>query len=372
MRRFIYITLAIMWLISCQKESLSNSSSVDGAPIYLSAITEHSTDTRAPYEYTSPNDGENGVLHAAIWASSFGNDNIGYTYPNPEPPLNGKNGVETNANQVAIHATADFDSNAPQLLNQAVYPMVGTTVFFVGLHPQSGWSVNTDANKANFTFNGSNDVMFAPRIKGQYAQSDDQVINAPQLHFYHLLTWLKVRIKAEDADAISAWGKITKMEISSNTKVEIDLSDKNSSASAEVSEGEFNFSKCEFSTPGKLSLYKAGSDDEFVTPTNGYTMSTTSPQDIVAYVLCSPVDAVATTVVDSKDVTVPEYTLYIETENRRVELPIDLKINDGAYYTGNTRGKHFTLNLTFKMGNTIIVTAQAEDWKLGGAGNVEL
>lgn len=371
MRRFIYITLAIMWLISCQKESLSNSSSVDGAPIYLSAITEHSTNTRAPYEYTSPNDGENGVLRAAIWASSFGNDNIGYTYPNPEPPLNGKNGEGPYANQVAIHATADFDSSAPQLLNQAVYPMVGTTVFFVGLHPQSGWSVVND-NKANFTFDGSNDVMFAPRIKGQYAQSDDQVINAPLLHFHHLLTWLKVRIKAEDADAISAWGKITKMEILSNTKVEIDLSDMKQSASAEVSDGVFDFSKCTFSTLGKLSLYKAGSDDEFVTPTNGYTMSTTSPQDIVAYVLCSPVDAVATTVVDSKDVTVPEYTLYIETENRRVELPIDLKINDGAYYTGNTRGKHFTLNLTFKMGNTIIVTAQAEDWKLGGAGNVEL
>lgn len=363
-----------MWLTSCQKESLSNSSSVDGAPIYLSAITEHSTDTRAPYEYTSPNDGENGVLHAAIWASSFGNDNTGYTYPNPATPLNGKNGEGDNANQVAIHATADFDSSAPQLLNQAVYPKIGTTVFFVGLHPQSGWTENADKNKANFTFDGSNDVMFAPRIMGQYATSDNNnvVINAPQLHFHHLLTWLKVRIKAEDDEVVTAWGKITKMEISSDTKVEIDLSDKKSDASATVSNGEFDFSKCEFSTTGRLNLYKAGSDDVLATPNNGYVMSAANSQDVVAYVLCSPVDAVDKTVVNGEDVTVPEYILYIETENRRVEVPIDLKKNATDYYTGNTRGKHFTLNLTFKMGNTIIVTAQADDWEFGGTGNVEL
>lgn len=360
-----------MWLTSCQKENLLNSC-IDGAPIYLSAITEHSTDTRAPYEYTSPNDGENGVLHAAIWASSFGNDGNGYTYPNPAPPLNGKNGTGGNKNQVAIHATADFDSDAPQLLNQAVYPKAGTTVFFVGLHPQSGWSVNADANKANFKFNGSNDVMYAPRIKGQYAESDNtEVINVPELQFHHLLTWLKVRIKAENDEVIAAWGKITKMEISSDIEVEIDLSDKQLNNGAEVSDGVFDFSKCKFSNPGKLNLYKAGSDDVFATST-GYTMSTANSQDELAYVLCSPVDAIATKVVDGKDVTAPEYTLYIETENRRVELPIDLKKNANEYYTGNTRGKHFTLNLTFKIGNTIIVTARADDWEFGGTGNVEL
>jgi hypothetical protein len=49
-------------------------------------------------------------------------------------------------------------------------------------------------------------------------------------------------------------------------------------------------------------------------------------------------------------------------------LPIDLKTDDDTYFSENTRSKHFTLNLTFKMGNTIVITAtlQVTDWKYGG------
>lgn len=55
-----------------------------------------------------------------------------------------------------------------------------------------------------------------------------------------------------------------------------------------------------------------------------------------------------------------------------MEVPIDLRVNSTSFYEGSTRAKCFTLNLNFKMGNTIVVTANVADWTLGGSGHVEL
>ena len=370
MRRFIYIILTALCATGCQKDILP-SDNPESSLVYLSAIAESNTTTRTPYQYTAPNENEDGVLRAAIWASSYGNDKDGYRYPSLG--FNGKNGTGEYENKVAIHTTANFDSGEPQLLNEAVYPRTGTVVFFTGLHPQTNWQINGDNNKASFTFDGSQDVMYAPRRQGRYAQ-DNTTFDVPQLLFHHLLTWFKVYIKAENEDAVSAWGKIKTMTITSKTKVEIDLSDQNPNAAEKnVTDGDFHFSKCTFSEDGRLPLHKAGSDEVFP-DSNGYTLTTTS-NDMVAYVLCAPVKGVKTTVENLIDVTVPEYTLYIETDTRKIELPIDLKLDEDTYFTGaasDARGKYFTLNLTFRMGNTVLVTAQAEDWKLGGTGNAEL
>jgi hypothetical protein len=102
-----------------------------------------------------------------------------------------------------------------------------------------------------------------------------------------------------------------------------------------------------------------------------YKPNVSSPQE-VAYVLCAPVIATASAVVGGVDTPTAEYTLHIETSRRKVSLPIDLRINDtsGGYYTGSTRGKYFTLNLTFKMGNTIVVSSKVQDWALGGFGDM--
>lgn len=374
MRKFIYIILTALCATGCQEDILP-SDNPEGALVYLSAIAESNTTTRTPYQYTAPNENEDGVLRTAIWASSYGNDQDGYKYPNKGE--NGKKDLQGNdVQEVAIHATANFNSKDPQLLNEAVYPHSGEKVFFIGLHPQEGWNINSENeenNKASFTFDGSQDLMFAPRRYGSYYVQENTFI-ALNLEFKHLLTWFKVFIKAENEDAVRAWGKIKTMTITSKTKVEIDLSDQKSGATEKnVTTEYFDFSKCTFSADGWLPLHKAGSDEVFP-DSNGYTLTTTS-NDMVAYVLCAPVKGVKTTVENLIDVTVPEYTLYIETDTRKIELPIDLKLDEDTYFTGearDARGKYFTLNLTFRMGNTVLVTAQAEDWKLGGTGNAEL
>lgn len=377
--RHIYVVLVgTLLVVGCQKDSGTPQVMNDGSMIYLSAVTEGHVATRVPYEYTMPNDSNDGVLHAAIWASSFYTDQEGYTFPNPNPPLNGKNGTGENANQVAIHATANFDSGAPQLLDQAVYPQSGTPVFFVGLHPQTGWQSDAEYKSASFTFDGSDDVMFAPRIEGKYADtstSDNIVFDVPELKFWHMLTWLKVRMIAEDEQAMSAWGKITDIKVTSNNHVNIDIN----RTDDYIENGKIDMTCATFSNSdgfdGLLSLYRPGSNDIF--PQAGgyelkYFSSKVTTAEEVAYVLCSPVNALAKEIVDSEEVESPEYVLHIETERRRVEVPIDLRVNSTSFYEGSTRAKCFTLNLNFKMGNTIVVTANVADWTLGGSGHVEL
>ena len=371
--------IAATLLVGCQDDVTTVNPANDSA-IYLSAVTESCETTRAPYDYTVPTDSPEGVLNASIWASSFatkdnGMNVTGYIFPNLD--LNGKNGTGEYANQVAIHATAEFDSGHPQLLDQAVYPKKGTPVFFVGLHPQNGWVANSASTVAQFTFNGSHDVMFAPRIEGKYASAEDQenpVFDAPVLKFWHLLTWLKVCIVAENDDAISAWGKIRSMKITSKDKVSIDIN-----AVANNGDNPFNPDFVAYSDgdghDGLLSLYAKGTDNSFPAA-GGYalkslTSGATAHQE-VAYVLCSPVVGRDIETIDGVDVEIPEYTLHIETDNRKIELPIDLRRNADQYFMGSTRARCFTLNLTFKVGFTILVSAEIEDWTFGGMGEIIL
>ena len=41
-------------------------------------------------------------------------------------------------------------------------------------------------------------------------------------------------------------------------------------------------------------------------------------------------------------------------------------------FTGSTMSRQFIINLTFKMGNTIAVSAQVTDWTIGGLGSGSL
>ena len=345
MKKILFILCSAWLMLACRQEAFITEDSNDCQSIYLSAMVENHAPSRAPYVYTAPNStNSDGKLYTMVLASS---DQTAFKH------VNGSNGA--NDGVVAIHTEANFDNNTPQLLKDAVYPKSGTPVYFIGLHPQTGWQVNAEGTQAAITIDGSQDVMFAPRIYGTYAN------DSKSLPFNHLLTWLKINIKAEDATTIAAWGKITSMKITSNDKVVIDLGAQDSNLDC-VSYGYSDNDNT------LLPVRYVANDNEFP-GTDGYTMKTSF--DNVAYVLCAPVDATEKDVVEGKDVTTAEYTLHIETEKRKIELPIDLKKNNDTFFTENTRSKHFTLNLTFKMGNTIVITAtlQVTDWKHGGTSN---
>lgn len=338
MKRILYLIPLVCIFLACQPNDMLEGD----ADIYLLASVEGAIETRGPYVST-PTPTPSEVLHAAIWATNTG------VYQGKG--WNGKN----NGDNVDIHGTADFDDGQPKLLNDAVYPKSGVVVDFIGLHPNTAWSTQGEEGKvAEFTFDGSHDVMFAPKSTGTYAS--DNNANILTLNFQHLLTWLKIKIKAESDMVAKSWGKVLEMKVSSKNKVSVDLK-KNYSFDACVS----------FSGDDRVSLHKIGSDEIFPTG-GGFELTNTTDYREEAYVLCQPVVATK----DDMGEPTSEYTLYIKTERREVSLPIDLKRNATECFEGSTRARHFTLNLNFMVGNIVTVEAEVTDWTEGSSMDMDV
>ena len=341
MKRMLYLIPAVWLCSACRQETPT----ATDAPIYLSASVERPVESRVPY-LSAPAPVPSEVLHAAVWATN--------TVPRAYTGIgwNGKN----NGDVVDIYGTADFDDGQPKLLNNAVYPQSGVQVDFIGLHPQEGWATeNSEGKKAIFTFDGSHDVMFASRKTGTYAETND-IANVLELNFQHLLTWLKIKIKAENEMVAKSWGKVLEMKISSKNNVSIDLTK------------DYTFDECVsfFGDEDRLSLRKTGTDNVFP-DAGGFDLTNTERYNEEAYVLCQPVMA---TKYDMGDPTA-EYSLYIRTERREVVLPIDLRQNENDGFEGSTRAKHFTLNLNFMVGNIVTIQAEVTDWVFDSSNSID-
>lgn len=389
-RDFLHIILGGLLasvMTACQQDVPNvEQTDEDASRIYLSAGIGNSESTRAPYY---PTNGSGTALTAptlehplnvSVWASTTSG-----TYPD-----NKKNGTD---GTVAIHTDAHFQSGDPQLLGEAIYPKAqvgeGTskTVYFVGLHPLSNqtnsWTATNDNKDAQFTFTGKEDVMFAPQISGTYGTEYEA---SPQFHFYHLLTWLRISMVAylgEDEEnsttltendkklkrekVSNAWGKITELTLK-NQKNIITISNLGEATSGNYT-SHVTFASESSDVP--CSLYHAGTDDVFP-GTNGYAIPVNKTD--AAYVMCAPVQGV---VKDAEENLVPEYTLHIVTEHREMDIPLDLKGNDGASFAENTMGKVFKILLRFKMGDVISVSTEISvggdaDWFTHGTGTGDL
>ena len=341
---------AVPCMMACQSEEPAIGTIDNGSRIYLSAaIDGEDATTRTAYSLTTPNNDH--PLTVAVWAS---------TTSSSYPDTPGKDGSEGAGYDVEKHTAITFFGPDPHLLDDAIYPkVVGTPpVYFVGFHPSTSW--NTDSNtQASYTFNGSQDVMFAPEISGMFNAANENYAHPAHFHFYHLLTWLKVEVKAFDAITTKVWGKITSLQLkNTQNHVEVDLSTVPDTSSP-VKETNINNVKGEttFSGSANLYFYESGSDN--VLGATPYALPYDDFEE-AAYILCAPVDAVATP-------ATTEYTLIVNTENRaNVEIPIDLKTAEDAYYSGTTMGRQFTVQLTFTR-NNIMVTAAVNDWQTGGS-----
>ena len=333
----------------------------EASRIYLSAgVGEPAVSSRTPYQYEVPTMTQ--PLDVSVWASTtMGNfENKGE---------NGSYGT------VAIHTQAHFQSGAPQLLGQAIYPKNDNTpVHFVGFHPKSdAWTLLDGENSASYIFTGREDVMFAPRISGEYGTAYEA---SPTFHFHHLLTYIRIEMVAdkdeedvEKKEEVSqAWGSIESMTISSVDKVTV-----NNLGSTDFSPDNVVFGNDEIS----MSFYQTGTDNTFP-PASSYEIPVNETE--VAYVLCAPVKGEDKHVVNGKDVPKPEYTLHIKTEKRELDVPIDLMKKDGdavSHFTDNTMGYQFVVQLNFKMGNVIGVSAAISldantDWFTHGTGSTDL
>ena len=324
-------------LFACQKQ---NPEGIDpDCRIYLSVGT---TETKSPYSGTVPCESE--PLDALVCVSTQE-----YAFPS-----DGKDGTEDGT--IGKHLTAQFQSGSSQLINGAYYNKDHVMpVYFIAMHPQSGWAI-TDNTNASFTFNGSQDVMFAPHTTGKYSVNH---ATSPALNFKHLLTWIKLEIQAESEDVATAWGPLESVTIECKNQLSFDINK------------EFNTTDIEFSNDGSLSFYQTGRfpDQEF--PGAGkYEMTTTAVD--AAYVLCAPVTATIRDEIafeqNGETVRTNEYYINIKTSNRNARVPVDLKTSEDTWFSGSTSGKQFTISLTFKMGNNIAVSASITDWETGGIG----
>ena len=361
---------------------------LEPSSIYLSAGVGKAMSSRSPYQ---PTDGNGNVLSypttahpldVSVWASTTSG-----VYPNSR--LDGREGT------VAIHTHASFQSGDPQLLGEAIYPKkpegsdTPVPVYFIGLHPESKdgsvWTATNENKNAQFTFTGKEDVMFAPQISGTYGIDYN---SSPVFHFYHLLTWLRFEVVADKDETdvkkreaiAAAWGKIKTLTIKSKNKVTIPNV-------GGVTSGNL-VGSVSYDNEVDMSLYKTASDDVY--PEIGGSVIPTKGIEEVAYVMCAPVTGVYK---DADEKMVPEYTLHIETENRTLDIPVDLRIadildknNDGvisdeerkaAYFLESTMGKQFTILLNFKMGDVISVATMISvggetDWFTHGTGNGDI
>ena len=397
----ISFVLTSMWACTNDAPGMDQADE-EARRIYLSAGVGEVVSSRIPYHPSKEGNvyvpTTSNPLNVSVWASTTSG-----VFENPYPSLNGSTGV------VAIHTEASFQSGAPQLLGEAIYPKEpeggapAVPVYFVGLHPKSetggsSWTSSNDNQDAQFTdaqftFTGKEDVMFAPQISGTY---DTKPEDSPQFHFHHLLTLLRIEMVAdknedniEKKEEVSeAWGKIRSLKLLHQPN-KLTVSSLGAVTSANMASN-VAYTKTG-DVLGDMDLYHTGTNDVF--PNNQNTMIPTTLTE-VAYVMCAPVTGIYKHTVDGEDVHKPEYTLRIETEERRLDIPIDLRIaatidrnGDGKiteeddhqddYFLGSTVGKQFTIVLNFKMGNVVTVVSEVviggeTDWFTHGAGSGEL
>lgn len=263
MNRHYIISLTALLLLTCgctnrqEDEEVCPSDRRIGVSACLTApIGNTRTAVSAnPYMGTTPS--MDNVLEASVWFSeesgTYANTGDAFTFPR--------------------HSRIQFNSSGTAYPYSDVlqYPESGT-VYCVGLYPfsTSEWT-NTDASgaasntHASHAIDGTQDLMFAPEIEGTWANRFET------LAFTHQLTWLKINVIAENSRAISAWGNITDITVTSpGNKLTVDLS----TGTASCNSTPTDIKAFEGSTALKITSQQLGS--VFCVPATSYDISVTT------------------------------------------------------------------------------------------------
>lgn len=351
--------------------------------------------TKVPYDTENGKPSPDNHLNVEVWASTFDGTFLHKEGWDGTHDVDADDdGIPEEGNRsVSVHTKAFFQSDQPQLLSQAIYPppirkedgvKKADPVYFVGLYPQSvdatdgtgKWTTDENGATASYTFNGSQDLMYAPKVQGQYDVSENQnetTTTTPTLHFHHLLTRFNVSIGADLESGVQlvdieqAWGKVTGLQIQCYdpqgwgygvNSLTVDLT-KGMSDSGVVTMGGHDKQLM-------MNFYKTGKDVVF--PDGEYKIS---EMEEVAYVMCAPVEAVADT---------DEYVLIIQTQKENQELKttelfLNLKGKENDIdkeLTGSSMGKEFNINLVFKKTRAIAEVVAISPWETGGQGSGDI
>lgn len=317
MKKYIFPLVAVLGFAACTPENENPMG--DGNDEIKLQMTQLNIETRAPYMAQEPS-AQTPLLARVLCSQTQGDyaveidgvDNgfINFTAASTATSFCTKNGTET-----------------PKF-----FPAGVNKAYLVGLYPAETWTKN-GGTAAQFTFNGSHDVMFAP---------EDTTVKrgvVGTLAFDHKLTKINIQLRAVDSASIAPWGKIENIALTGvganqpNQQVEISFADGKATFSDQVA---------------SLSCYGTDGTAYADTAYAGTTALTTTPTT-VAYTICEPVDATGG--------TTNEYTLTVTSSTMGdVDVPFSLTSNTDDEFTGNTAGYAFTVTLSF---SAVEIQAQA-------------
>lgn len=348
MRKSFLSLLAVATMVSCTQNDTDQKIVEEGTPIMLGAnALSVESSTRVPFEGAI---GAANKLTALVLASTTTGD---YT-------TKYANGAMTFADEVTAvgYLTDNTATPAPPVsfTGQAYYPADGKTVYFSALCPVTGWSTSTTTT--SFTFTGCEDVMVAKQVSGSKTAAASTI---PAFVFKHLLTKLNLKLVAEDAAAVAAWGKISKIElVKAQNSVQIPSKLETTLATGVAATGvNFGTNVSAFKCFGltEAATVKTYTDVEYAS--QAYALTTTATYQ--AYTLAAPITATGT-----KDFTFRIYAAGAPAPGY-LEVDVDLK-KAGTAFTGDTQGKAFDITLKFKA-KSITATASVSGWNTDNEAN---
>lgn len=252
----------------------------------------------------------------------------------------------------------NFGAAAVGFTDPKAFPHATTPVYLVGLYPSTTWTAVANDNETSFTFTGTEDVMASTEVE---TVKDDVVFNTHKsLTFHHLLTRLNLIVKAKDADAQTAWGGVTLLQVVSPNNVATVKLGTGSETPTSVAPtttfigGNQNFNFC-----------TVGTDAVYCSTSSPQALPLTAPTEAQSYALVAPQDNTATTPI--------KYTIKIRTEEYNAQdRSVDVTLMEsGNAFVGSTAGQMFEIVLTFTTTN-IEAKATVKPWNPGGNGELDV
>lgn len=328
--KLLCIGLALMTVPACSEDGPGNRAG-SGDIRLGAAVGDMQVSSRVvakPYLGAMPSAAN--PLKAAVWFRRASGDYA----DSPETEIN-----------LPVHTSVTFEGpeleyvygDAVNSRNPLKYPTDGSDVCCVGLYPDDGEWETTDNLTVSHTIDGTDDLMFAKEIRGNW----DPNSHFPAQRYDHLLTWVKINICATSHEAIDAWGKILRIYISSARGVEIDLKKGTCEYIPDTSSADGYFIP---------TMYKEDQDPDPI------TLSTATQE--VGSVLCSPAT---------------EYTLWIvslnksgEQERRKITMNLTMMYDDDTVKDvtdyREAIGKCFVFSLYFTPYNVIEGVCSLNSW----------
>ncbi|MDL2265261.1 fimbrillin family protein [Parabacteroides sp. OttesenSCG-928-G07] len=339
MKKSLFLLSLVFLLGACSSDenTIIEPENTDPVEIMLSAKSlSIGVETKAPYEGSTSTLDETPLTARVISSKTSGNYSTIYS----------DGSITFNA---AATATA---YSTPLTSGTAYYPANGDSLYLIGVYPAGTAWGTPNATSIAATFTGKEDLMYAAQASGHKNLVTNA--NAPVLAFNHLLTLLNLSIIAEDAAAISAWGAITSITLSSTNLATVTPSTGGIAITGENATMPFYF------RTGENADVAIGADDKTITLSE-------SLDENIAYSIVGPVNA---------NISTTDYLLTIKSANNTtgINVPIQLMDNNQptpAPYALTTEGKSFDIKLTFKA-TQIVATATVEAWTESGGADIDI